>query len=221
MLLLGALLATASARDNENRTLDLAAALSKGRVSIEDELPRGPTVDLARVGSHVYSGGAPGLAFTVLPARLVTDSVLLLTILGASVPLALGALGVRRGALALGAAPGMADLGAAAHSLGTIALPFATRLYAHSLVVCLLAWSLALVLERRRLALAGLLAAWAVVCDYNVALAAAALVIFLAVQRDAKGAAHFVAGAVGPAVLLAVYHTACFGAPWRTPYDFH
>ncbi len=182
-------------------------------------------MDLAVVGSgagaRVYSGGAPGLAFTVSPARFVTGSVLVLTVLGASLPRALGALAVRRSALALGAAPDRAQMAACAHALGTIALPFATRLYAHSLVVCLLAWSLALVLERKKPALAGLLAAWAVVCDYNVALAAGALVLLLAVERDAKAVALFLAGALGPALLLAAYHAACFGAPWKTPYDFH
>src|SRR5205823_3840925 len=36
-----------------------------------------------------------------------------------------------------------------------------------------------------------------------------------------RGAARFLLGALGPAVLLGAYHTACFGRPWRTPYDFH
>jgi hypothetical protein len=219
-------LATATAADNENRTLDLVRALTAGRLWIDPDA--GNTVDLARAGGHFYSGGAPGLAFVLLPFQLVLGFllegprlVLALTVLGAGVPLALSAVGVRRAVSAAGASQGTAALAAVAHSLGTIALPFATRLYSHSLVVCLVAWALASILERRRLVLAGALAAFAVVSDYNVAIVAASLLALAAWREGPRGAAAFALGAVGPAVLLAAYHTACFGRPWRTPYDAH
>jgi len=223
LLLVAAVLASAAHGHNENRTFDLLRALGHGRLTIDPDARN--TVDKALVDGHYYSGGAPGLAFFLLPAFVVLERIFsgdvlvyLLTFLGAGVPLALGALGVRRAAAAAGAE--RPELVALAHALGTIALPFATRLYAHSIVVCLVAWSLALVLERKRLPLAGLLAAAAVACDYNVGLVAAAL-LGLAVARERGKAALFATGALGPAVLLGIYHTACFGAPWRTPYDFH
>lgn len=224
-LLLAALLATASARDNESRTLCLVRALSAARLWIDPDA--GSTIDRAVANGHVYSGGAPGLAFALAPAHLLLRPflagpplVLALTLLGASLPFALSVVGVRRAVAASGRLD-VAELAAVAHGFGTIALAFATRLYAHSLVVCLLAFSLALILERRRLALAGLLAAAAVVCDYNVGLAAFALLALVVAQEGTKGAVPFAIGAAGPAALLAAYHTACFGAPWRTPYDFH
>ena len=223
MLLLALVLATAIAQNNENRTLDLLRAMSHGRLTIDAD--HANTVDTAFANGHFYSGGAPGLAFALLPFQLGWfqgggAQVWLLTVIGAAVPLALGAVGVRRAARAFGASEEHATLSAVAHALGTIALPFATRLYAHSLVVCCLAWALAFVLERRKLGLAGALAAFAVVCDYNTALVVAALGAFVLLQ-EGKRAGWFVVGGLGPALLLGAYHTACFGAPWRTPYDFH
>jgi hypothetical protein len=231
VLLLALVLATGIAQNNENRTLDLLQALSHGRLTIDPELwidqGHANTVDTAFANGHFYSGGAPGLAFALLPFQVVFGAFLsggrlvwVLTALGAGVPLALSAIGVRRVVAAFGASEEHATLAALAHALGTIALPFATRLYAHSLVVCCFAWALAFVLERRKLGAAGALAAFAVVCDYNTALVAAALGVFVLLQ-EGKRASWFALGALGPAVLLGVYHTACFGAPWKTPYDFH
>ena len=51
-------LATGSARDNENRTLDLLGALAHGKVTIDETA--GNTVDKAFREGHFYSGGAPG-----------------------------------------------------------------------------------------------------------------------------------------------------------------
>ncbi len=225
VLLAALVLASATASHNENRTIDLVRALAAGRLSIDADASN--TGDRALVDGHYYSGGAPGLAFALLPAgvflvRVLAGNALVfaLTFLGAGVPLALGTLGVRRAASAMGAPPERAALVALAHAFGTIALPFATRLYSHSLVVCLVAWSLALLLERRRLLLAGRLAAAAVACDYNVALVAAALLAF-AVLRERQGAAWFVLGALPPALLLGLYQRACFGSFFATPYDFH
>ncbi|HZU97195.1 MAG TPA: hypothetical protein VFF73_10905, partial [Planctomycetota bacterium] len=164
LLLAAALLGGAATGYNENRSIALVRALAHGRLWIDPDA--WTTVDRAIKDGHFYSGGPPGLAFALLPAYLVLERVLdglplvyALTFLGAGVPLALGALGVRRAASAVSVPREHAELVALAHSLGTMALPFATRLFAHSLVVCLLAWAFALVLERRRLALAGTLAA--------------------------------------------------------------
>src|SRR5262249_2904097 len=106
VLLLAMLLATASMRDNESRTLDLVRALAQGRLWIDPDA--GNTVDRAVANGHVYAGGAPGLAFALLPFQLGwfrggAAQVWLLTVIGAALPLALGAVGVRRAARAGGA----------------------------------------------------------------------------------------------------------------------
>lgn len=181
---------------------------------------------------HYYAGGAPGLAFTLAPVHGVGRALLpeaglrwALTVLGAGLPLAAAAVAVRRAAREGGAAPDAATLAAVAFGVGTIALPFALRLYAHALVVALLAWSLALLLARapsaRRCALAGALAGWAVACDYSAALQAAGLLVLAGVRGGARAGGAFCLGGLPFAGLVGAYHAACFGAPWRTPYDHH
>lgn len=190
-----------------------------------------PVDPATRAGpGHYYAGGPPGLAFTLAPfdeaLRRLLDQrrrTWALTVLGAGVPLALAAVIVRRAARATGAAPEAASLAAAAFGLGTIALPFGAVLYAHSIQTALLGGALLLLLgpaSPRRAALAGALAAWAVVCDYSAGLQACALLAFAGVQGGPRAAAAFCLGATPAATLLAAYHTACFEAPWRTPYDF-
>ncbi|MCO5169460.1 MAG: hypothetical protein M9894_24215 [Planctomycetes bacterium] len=242
---------------NERRTLALLDALAAGRLAIDPHAPGmvdlayvppagAPAPDPAAVAAgaapvdagtragpgHYYAGGAPGLAFTLLPAHVVGRALLpeaglrlALTILGAGLPLAVAAVAVRRAALATGAAPDAATLTAAAFGVGTIALPFAARLYAHALVVALLAGALALLLPRGpgrgRFAAAGALAGWAVACDYSAGLQAAGLLALAALRGGVRGAGAFCLGGLPFAALVGAYHAACFGAPWRTPYDHH
>lgn len=213
--------------------LDLSYVPPPGPPPAPELVARGvaPVTTATRAGpGHYYAGGPPGLAFTLAPAdavvRRVADGparVLLLTILGAGAPLALGTVLVRRAALADGATPDAATLTAIAFATGTIALPFAARLYAHSLVVALLAGSLLLLLRDptpRRCALAGALAGWAVVCDYVAVLQTAALLGLAFARGGPRGGAAFALGGLPAAALLAAYHTACFGAPWSSPYLF-
>jgi hypothetical protein len=61
----------------------------------------------------------------------------------------------------------------------------------------------------------GALAALAVVFEYHALFATAALAVF-ALWIHRRRAGWFFAGALGPALLLAGYHTALFGRPWRT-----
>jgi hypothetical protein len=253
VLLVASVFASPSPHHNENRTLDLVRAMSQGRLTIDADasntVDKAFVPDVAGVGSsgHFYSGGAPGLAFALLPAYVaarpaILDGlpavvlpesllVLFLTLVGAALPLAVGAVGVRRAVVsATDCSPGTATLAACLHAFGTIALPFGTKLYAHSLTIALLAWALASLLrsstERKddgepRFALAGFLAAFAVVCDYNVALLAAALGLLAFVRGGVRGALAFGLGALPPALLLMGYQKACFGSPFDTPYDHH
>ena len=265
VFVVAALLATPLSHANENRTLDLVHALARGTLTIDREhentgdkayVPTAPSaaaLELSLVapptalrGGHFYCGGAPGLATVLLPAYLALRPCvperllpLALTILGAALPLALGAVGVARAvrgaatrspaAFPLGPATleSVASVTALVHALATIALPFGTRLFGHSLVVCLFAWSLALLLRPDRArafachGLAGLLAAIAVSSDYNAAPQAALLGALALVAGGPRGALAFALGTLPAAVALGVYHQECFGSPWKTPYDFH
>ncbi|MBI3726072.1 hypothetical protein HY251_19255, partial [bacterium] len=169
VFLVAALLAAPRHDHNENRTLDLLRALEHGRLSIDEDASNTsdrawvPDAGTASVDTsvasaprgHFYSGGSPGLAFALLPvhevARFLPESLhdLVLVLAGAALPLALGALGVRRALLALAVSGERASGAALVHALATLALPFGTRLYASSLVVALVSWSLSLVLARR------------------------------------------------------------------------
>ncbi|HZU97411.1 MAG TPA: hypothetical protein VFF73_11990 [Planctomycetota bacterium] len=232
----------------ENRTLDLLRALSAGRLSINAEgsntvdravMPRPAPLAFVGLGAAaprealdrewVYSGAAPGHAFLLIGPYLVAKRLLgesglrvLLLLLGAALPHALGAVGVRRAALAAtGCAPERAQVVALLHAFGTIALAYGARLYAHSTVVCLVAWSLATVFGNGApgaLALGGLLAGVAVSADYSAGLPAAACFLLALERAGWRGALAFALGALPPALLLASYHTVCFGAPWETPY---
>lgn len=257
LLALAAVFARSIPLENEKRTLALLDALGARRLAIDPDAPGmldlsyvpPPGQTIASLGSrtvaqgaapvdsstragpgHYYTGGPPGLAFTLAPfdeaLRRLLDQrrrVWALTVLGAGVPLALAAVVVRRAARATGATPEAASLAAVAFGLGTIALPFAAVLYAHSIQTALLGGALLLLLRPaspRRAALAGALAAWAVVCDYSAGLQASALLAFAAARGGPRAASAFCLGAVPAAALLAAYHTACFEAPWRTAYDF-
>jgi hypothetical protein len=69
---------------------------------------------------------------------------------------------------------------------------------------------------------AGLLAGAAVLFDYQAILAAAAVAGYVVWRspRRLRDTAVVAAGALPPAFVLAIYHEACFGAPWRTGYAF-
>lgn len=248
VFVLAAVLANPVYAYNENRSLDLASAICHGRLSIDPDADntmdrafyarRIPAASVA-VGeptpasqlrsAHYYSGGAPGFGVALVPfyavarlfPRLMTS---LLVLAGAALPLALGALGVRRAVVGLFPEdPAAATTAALAYALGTNAFVYGTRLFAHSLVLALLAWSAALALggSRPRGALAGLLAALAVTCDYNAAPGAAALGLLVLLKGGLRPALAFAAGTVVPAVALGAYHQACFDSPFATPYDHH
>jgi len=65
----------------------------------------------------------------------------------------------------------------------------------------------------------GLALGTAVATTYEIALVAAVLAAFALARWGRRWPwAWTLAGAAPPLILLAAYHTACFGAPWATPY---
>ena len=119
--------------------------------------------------------------------------------------------------------------------LGTPLFAYATSLYGHTLAAALLFGAVALLDEPRvgneafgpapahgRLRWAGMCLAAAVGCEYLAVVPALVigLAIVLRLPRAARAVLDLAEGAMVPALVIAAYHTACFGAPWRTGYSF-
>jgi hypothetical protein len=72
---------------------------------------------------------------------------------------------------------------------------------------------------RRRALLCGLALGFAVATTYEVALVAAAVALFGLSRKGRRWPwAWLLLGGAAVALPLAAYHSACFGAPWKTPY---
>lgn len=126
--------------------------------------------------------------------------------------------------------PVSAALGTMSTLVGTPLFPYATSFFGHTTAAALLFSAFALLDPRRRSAsvaspvFAGALLAAAVGTEYVTAVPAA-LVAGAALYGEAGSrrwitAQRLAAGAVVPLVLLAGYHTACFGSPFRTGYSY-
>jgi hypothetical protein len=133
--------------------------------------------------------------------------------------------------------PVLAFASTTATVLGTPLFAYATSLYGHTLAAALLFGAVALLdapgagndvfgpsIAHGRLRWAGLCLVAAIGCEYLAVVPA--LVIGLAIvfrlPRAARAGAmlDLAEGGVVPALVIAAYHTACFGAPWRTGYSF-
>ena len=108
--------------------------------------------------------------------------------------------------------------------LGSIALPPAVNLYAHSLSALLgyAAWAAIADGEpsRSRVVLAGFLAAAAVATEYELAIVAAVVAVVV-LCRAPRRVLFFVAGAIPATAALAFYQWRAFGAPWHTPFAYY
>ena len=228
---------------NQAIRLDLAwAMVERGTLSIDAYTAN--TGDVAIFEGHLYSTKAPGSSFLAVPlvatlrviqaglgfdaetgtSRTVQGHIVTWILCGWGTALLAGLLAImsRRW---YGATHREAVLLALTFGLGTIAFPFATVLLGHSLAAALGVASLVLVLpgpgREPHPGWAGLLAASAMVTDYPA-------VIFLVVsglallwsQRSVGSALRFALGALGPVLLLAAYHQACFGSALTTGYAY-
>jgi hypothetical protein len=126
-----------------------------------------------------------------------------------------------------GIEPGYGTVAAVALGAGTLILPFATLFFSHVLSA-MLAFAAFTVLWRERartgtdpflapLAAAGMLAGFAAVTEYPLALAAAILGIY-AMRRSLKRAAAYAAGAAAGIAPLVAYNVWAFGSPTHSSY---
>jgi hypothetical protein len=105
---------------------------------------------------------------------------------------------------------------------GTLLMPFGAGLYGHVLasLLGLGAWSLlsADSVDERATFFAGLLAGAAVFVEYETAIIAIVLLVYVAVVARPH-LRWFVTGGVPGALALAAYEWIAFGAPWHFPYS--
>lgn len=119
-----------------------------------------------------------------------------------------------------------AQVAALTYALGTPAWVYSTSLYGHQLCASLLIAAFAtLILAPRQTSprvpwAIGSLLGMAVVTEYPCAPVVVALVLISIRTRSVRFAMHIAAGGVPWALLLAAYHTAAFGGPLATGYDF-
>jgi hypothetical protein len=209
------------------------------------ELARGSTFDVSITpDGHKYSNKAPGTSLLGVPAYLAvkavhavlggTPSLAEVTwacrILTSTLPVLGFLVGFRRSALRF-ASPAAADGALVAVAFGSMVYPYAHVLFSHALAAAcagggfVAAMALARGEARRPIAtglLVGFLLGWSVLADYQSALALLVVVVYLGARSAVPGrdVGLVLAGGAPPATLFALYHWACFGAPWRTGYSF-
>lgn len=208
---------------NQNSQFDLTRAIvERGTFAIDAYASN--TGDLAFARGHVYSNKSPALSwiaaipyaplFAIERARgadpnaasLLTINVYLCSLVcvalpGALIPAMLFAYGRRRGIDARQAA-----LAAAAVALGTQLLPYATTFMLHVPSAALLCYALTTPHRAR----AGFAAALATAMNY---LCAPALLVFALL--DLRKMHRYIAGALAPLIVLAIYQYRCFGSIFK------
>jgi hypothetical protein len=207
------------------------ALVDDGTYALDAQLRRnGTLIDLARHDGRLYSNKAPLLAFidaAVYAAVRGADPTLralvwLLRVVTAAIPFLLGVWCMAR---LLRDVAGVSDgplrrALTVAYALGTPAFTYALVHYTHGPANALLvaAFTLLATAPRRPFA-AGLCAGLAVAAEYPSALVVVPLAAYAMYTTRSPGPRlAFFAGGAPVALLLAVFHAACFGGPFQTPY---
>ncbi len=226
---------------NENVRIWMTRAIvAHGTFAINDvQAEWGEVADRASFGTRLYSSKAPGTSLLGVPVMFVHDrlSRLLtgqspsvrevtwtLRVFAVALPLCLFLLFFARQVERETGSPWARDLLVVGLGLGTMMYTYGVGFVGHAPSAAAIFSSFLFIADarsgeqsNRRLIVAGLLAGLAVVFEYQTLFAAAILTVFAAV-RHKRRAGFFLLGALGPAVLLGLYHTALFGKPWEFPY---
>jgi hypothetical protein len=214
------------------------AILDETRFQVGDQ----PATDVSRFDGHWYSNKPPGLALISLPYYVLLDAAgynptptrmyWALSLLGSVLPAALLLLLVRW--VADRFEPEFGTVTAVSLGLGTLVLPYASTFFAHLLAAALLFGSFTLLWLTRcstrvgLVALAGLLAGYAITTEYLSGLAAAVLGLYaLATASTAGGRARgalrrgvvYAGGAVVGVIPLLLYQWWAFGSPFQLSYE--
>jgi hypothetical protein len=233
---------------NQTSAYDLIQAISHGQTSIDRY--QANTGDKAFYTGHWYSARAPGLALFSVPfyelltaveagewaqespaLRNEDELVDLIGLVGNVLPGLVLLVLVWRVAERL--QPGFGAATAVTLGLGTIALPLSTLLFAHMLAACLGFAAFALMVRERDgpphawlLALAGVLAGYAVTTEYPLFLIAVLLGAYAISRRDQRAlpalagrAGAYIGGGLVGVLPLAIYNQAAFGSFTHVAYD--
>jgi hypothetical protein len=207
-----------------------------GTFRIDDAIGRlGDHEDKSLFQGHFYSNKAPGLAFAGIPVyralrvffpkpRSSFDPIFVLLRVLVVTPICLLALLRFFTRLRQRGAPAAA-LVTGALAFGTNYLFYARSFFSHAWTAALILLSLDLIQQgdeagsRRRVGVllwaAGLLAGWAAISEYPLALIAGLLLVRSAIRgRSITRAVSFGLGALIPFLLLLAYNAACFGSPF-------
>jgi hypothetical protein len=197
---------------NQNSQFDLTRAIVERHTFAIDAYASN-TGDVSRAGGHIYSNKSPALSwiaaipYAALHAMNGGDSIeaiilntYILTLLCVALPGALVPWMLYRYARKRGHSAPWAATVALTTALATQLLPYSTIFMLHVPSSALLLF--ALTTERR--ALSGFAAGLATAMNY---LCAPALILFALPRR-----LRFIAGAIPPLVLLAIYQNICFGS---------
>ncbi len=218
---------------NELSRYELVMSIvDRGSFSIGPEIVEyGDHEDKSVYRGRFYSNKAPGLAFAGVPiyaaikvftgpARFgnLTPDFFLIRLLTVSA-VTFGALVVFARRLERTAPDsGWAPIVLFAVAFGTPLLIYARTFFSHAWTASLLylAFECLHRPEEKRWhpVLAGLLAGWAVLSEYPVAIVAAILFVDAAWRKPISRTAAFIAGALPPALLLLYYDASCFAGPF-------
>jgi hypothetical protein len=205
-----------------------------GTFRIDDAITRlGDHEDKSLSQGHFYSNKAPGLAFAGIPVyralriffpkpRSSFEPIFILLRMLVVTPVCLLALARFFSRLRQRGAPAAA-LVTASLAFGTNYLFYARSFFSHAWTAALILLSLDLIQQgddagsRRRVGVllwaAGLLAGWAAISEYPLALFAGLLLVRSAIRRRSiTRAVWFGLGALIPLVLLLAYDGSCFGS---------
>lgn len=227
---------------NQNSRFDLTRALVEDGTVVIDRF-HDNTHDVSSFEGHWYSDKAPGLALLATvpyalglrlaqpadrnaPAPWALHGLTLATCSLATAFAAVALLHLLAG-LGLGLAPAL--LAVIGWVLGTNAFAYAGLFLAHQLVAAFLVLALAGVRAAERAAAprrswwwafgAGAAAGAAVLSEFPSAVLVAALGVYGLAVLGVRRTLAFAAGGAIPAAVLAIYNTACFGAPLHLGYQ--
>lgn len=220
---------------NQNTRLDLTRAIvEQGTVRIDAYADN--TGDQAHKDGHYYCDKAPGLSWMAVPPYAAIRGLVPLalaswfvTVVTVAVPSALACTLFPGLLIAWGVRVGPAYAAAVGWAVATLAWPYGTLFYGHQTVASLLLAAFALTAVPRaygeaasasRMAAVGGLLGWAVVVEYQAALASVAIAGYGVWVYGWRRGAWMAVGAAPPAIALAAYHWVVFGSPITTPYRF-